>query len=136
MRTPDAASIAAKWARVTPTRQQDYQTGVQGAANAWQEGVNGAQDSWAQGVATAAANGSYSSGVQGRGQFYAAQASGVGPGRWAQGVQASSSRYQSGVSRPLAALSSLTLPPRGPKGAPQNMQRVQVVVDALRASRL
>jgi hypothetical protein len=135
IRVPSAASIAEKWARVTPGRQTDYQNGVAGAAAAYQEGVNGAADTWAQGVQQAIGDDRYRMGVQGKGQMYASQASQIGAGRWAQGVPAARSRYESGVARPLQALAAVSLPPRGPKGAPQNIQRVTAVVEALRASR-
>lgn len=136
IRVPSAATIAEKWARVTPGRQTDYQNGVAGSAQAWQEGVNSAKDSWAQGVQQAIGEDRYSRGVQGAGQLYASQAAQIGAGRWAQGVPAARSRYESGVARPLQALQSVSLPPRGPKGAPQNIQRVTAVVEALRASRM
>jgi hypothetical protein len=135
IRVPSAASIAEKWARVTPGRQSDYQAGVQGAAQAYQEGVNAAGSSYEQGVQAAIGEQSWQRGVQNKGQKYSSKASQIGAGRWAQGVPAARADYEAGVARPLQALASITLPPRGPKGAPQNLQRVAAVVEALRAAR-
>lgn len=136
IRIPDAASIAEKWARVTPGRQQDYTQGVQQAGQAWQEGVNASADNYALGVQAAIGEGSYHRGVQGKGQKFATKSSQIGAGRWAQGVPAARADMEQGVQRTVAALRGLTLPPRGPKGAPQNMQRAAAVVEALRAARM
>lgn len=135
IRVPSAASIAEKWARVTPGRQADYTSGVQGAGQAWQEGTNNAVDAWGQGVQQAIGEDRYRMGVQGKSQLYAQQAATLGAGRWAQGVPAARSRYETGVAKPLQALAAVTLAPRGPKGSPGNLQRVAQVVEALRASR-
>jgi hypothetical protein len=136
IRVPTASAIAEKWARVTPGRQTDYQNGVSGAAQAYQDGVNSAGDAYSQGVQAAIGNGSYQKGVMNKGAKYASKASQIGAGRWAQGVPAARSDYETGVQRPLAALASLTLPPRQAKGSPSNLQRVALVVDALRASKM
>lgn len=136
IRVPSAAAIAEKWARVSPTRAQDYTTGVQGAAQAYQEGVNGAKASYEQGVQNAIANGSWDRGVQGKGGKYASKAAGIGSQRWGTGISGARSDYEQGVARPLQALAAVTLSPRAEKGNPMNLQRVSQVVAALRASKM
>ena len=135
MRVPTPAAAGAKYASVTPTRQTYYQTGVQGAGQRWQDGVNISQDVWALGVQQAMAQGRYSTGVAGKGTLYSTRASTIGAPRWGQGVAAAEPAYESGVTRFFQVLAALTLPPRGPVGSPQNLQRVQIVDEALRAAK-
>jgi hypothetical protein len=134
-KVPSPGSAAEKWARVTPTRQSDYQTGVQGAAQRYQDGVNNAGSSWSGGVQAAISNNSYEQGVAGKGGHYAQQAATIGAPRWAQGVGSARPRYEQGITRVFAAISAVNLPAKGPKGSPQNLNRVQAIVDAERAAR-
>ena len=135
IRMPSPAAASEKWSRVTQTRQADYKEGVQGAGAAYQEGVSGAADIYAQGVQMAISEGRYASGVAGKGSKYASKASTVGPARWAQGVSGSRSDYEGGVARSFSAVASVSLPPKGAKGSPQNLARVAAVVEAQRAAR-
>jgi hypothetical protein len=132
---PTPQQAGQKYASVTPTRQQYYQTGVQGAANQWQAGVDGAEPTWSQGVTAAATAHRYSAGVAGKGSKYSTKAATIGTPRWAQGVSAAEPAYEQAVTRFFQVLASLNLPPRGPVGSPQNLQRVQMVDDALHAAR-
>jgi hypothetical protein len=133
MPTPQQAGQ--KYAQVTPTRQQYYQTGVQGAASKWQAGVDISESVWGQGVQQAIADRRYSSGVSGKGNTYATRAATIGAPRWGQGVAAAEPAYEQGVARFFQVLSALNLPARGPVGSPQNLQRVQMVDEALHAAR-
>lgn len=56
-----------------------------------------------------------------------------GPGRFAEGVAIGKDEWSKGFSPYQSAISALTLPARGPKGSPQNIQRVAAVATALRA---
>lgn len=132
---PSPTDAGAKWAQQTPGRQQYYVSGVQGAAQSWQTGVDGSQSNWEAGVQDAVANRRYANGVAGKGQAYAQKASTIGGTRWAQGVSQGQPAYVTGVQPIFAALSSLTLPAKGPRGSIANLQRVQAVVDAERAAR-
>lgn len=132
---PPPHDAAAKWAAVTPTRAQYYTTGVQGAAQKWQSGVDSSNDNWGAGVQQAVADRRYATGVQGKGALYSQKAATIGSQRWGQGVSQAAPAYETGVQPIFAALSALNLPPKGPKGSPQNLQRVQAVVDAERAAR-
>lgn len=135
IRVPTPAAAAEKWSRVTPGRQQDYTAGVAAAGNEWQEAVNRSEDAWNAGVAQAAAEDRYMAGVAGKAARYSQRAQSVGGPRWAQGVQNARADYERAIAPIFNAISSLTLPPRAQRGAPQNLQRVQVVVEALRAVR-
>ena len=136
MRMPSPQAAGAKWKTVTPGRQSFYQAGVQGAASAYQEGVTGAGDRYSQGVQQAIANNQWQSGVEGKGSRYAMRASTVGAPRWSDGVGRGESDYAAGVAPYFQAIGGMSLPPRGPKGAPQNYARSQSVGDALHAIKI
>jgi hypothetical protein len=135
IKVPSPASAGQKWAQVTPTRQQYYQSGVTAAGPAWQAGVDGAEGTWQQGVSAAAAANRYSSGVSGKGSKYSSKAASIGTPRWGQGVAAAEPAYEQAVAKFFNVLAGLNLPPRGPVGSAQNLQRVQMVDEALHAAR-
>jgi hypothetical protein len=54
-----------------------------------------------------------------------------GPGRWAEGVQLSTDNYAKGFAPFAQVIANTTLPPRGPKGDPSNIQRVAAMAKAL-----
>ena len=124
-----------KWQRRVAGGQSDYQTGVQAAGNRYQEGVSGAGDSYAQGVQMAIGEHRWESGTQGKGARYSQKAASVGAPRWTQGVAQAGGEYEAGQQRNNAALSGVNLMKKGPKGSPGNLANVQLVVEALRASR-
>ena len=124
-----------KWQRRVSGAQQDYQTGVQGAGNRYQEGVSNAGESYNAGVQMAIGEHRWEAGTQGKGARYAQKASTTGAPRWTQGVAAAGGDYEAGQSRNNAALSAVSLMKKGPKGSPGNLANVQLVVEALRASR-
>lgn len=59
-----------------------------------------------------------------------------GPSRWAEGIGMSTQAYEDGFAPFRRVIEVTTLPPRGPKGDPRNIQRVQVMADALHKEKL
>jgi len=133
LQVKDAATVAKKWATRAGAAGQDYANGVNGTAKDWASDTAAAAPAWAAGVQTAAANGSFAKGVNAAGTAkWKAKASNVGAARYPQGVAAASQYYQNGIAGVLQVLSAITLPPRGPKGDPGNLNRVAIVTQALR----
>lgn len=131
-RQVDSARTAQKWARVTPTRTQDYVEGVQAPAVDWQQATSAAQGNYEQGVQQAIAGKRFGKGVaaagSGKWQSKALQKGGV---RWGPGVQEAAPDYQSGFSPFADVINRTTLPARFPKGDPRNIQRVAAIATAL-----
>lgn len=136
MRNASPQMAGKKWKDVTPGRMSFYQSGVSAAGGAYEEGVRGAGDRYASGVQQAISNGQWQAGVEGKGSRYAMKASTVGGSRWSDGVSRAETDYVSGVTPYLQAISGMSLPPRGPKGAAQNYGRSQAVGDALHAIKI
>lgn len=132
IRMPSPSDAAQKWSSVSATRSGDYTKGVEGGGQAWQEGVNMAESTWAEGVQGAIGRGGYSKGVSGKASKYVQRASTLGSQRWTTGIQASGDAYQRGVAPIFNAIGNVTLPPRGARGNPSNILRVQAVNEAAR----
>jgi hypothetical protein len=124
---------AEKWVRKASASTQDYTDGVDNPRVPWATAAAAAAANQAAGVQAAIARQAYAKGVQKAGNDkWQRKASGVGASRFSQGVQAGQSDYQSGVAPYLQVIESTTLPPRGPKGDPKNLQRVAAIATALR----
>jgi hypothetical protein len=133
MQVKDAATVAAKWAARAGAAGQDYAKGVTNTQKDWATDTAAAAPAWAAGVQAAAGNGSFAKGVNAAGTAkWKNKAANVGAARYPQGVAAASQYYQTGIGPVLQVLSGITLPARGPKGDPGNINRVTAVTTALR----
>jgi hypothetical protein len=137
LKVKDAATAATKFVTRSQAAAQDYQKGVTGAGNTWQAHSAAAADSWGAGVQTAVSNGRYAKGVtRVGGQKWEAAATGKGAQRYPNGVSLAGPAWQAATGPYLDTIASLNLPPRRPKGDPANMQRAQMVADALRKKKV
>lgn len=120
--------VASKWARRAGQAGKDYADGVQNPKRDWAEATGAAADNWNQGVTQAAGEGRFARGVSNAGT--AKWKRGVetkGKARFQAGVQTAEGEFRQAFSPYLSALNSASLPPRGPKGDPGNIARVQAV---------
>lgn len=132
----DLGAIAEKYSRVTPGRTQDYQAGVQQTNPAdFENRAAAGADNWQAGVTQAAAEGRFAAGIRGAGAKWQRKATQVGVGRFGPGVQAAREDYSSGFEPFHRIIQGLTLDPRGPRGDPRNIQRVNQLAQALNAAR-
>jgi hypothetical protein len=132
IQTKDISAVAAKWTQRAQAAGTDYSNGVKNPRRDWASNTAAAADSWAQGVQDAVGNGRFARGVNAAGTpKWQAGAVGKGATRYPQGVAAGSPNYSNGFAPYLQVISGLTLTPRGPRGSPGNVQRVQVIADAL-----
>lgn len=125
--------IAAKWARVTPLRTEDYQRGVQQPRRDWAQNAVAANQTYVQAVTQAAQQGRFSAGVADAGTpKWQRKTLDKGVNRWGPGVQASTGDYQSGFEPFRQVIEQTQLPARKPTGDPGNIERVRVMAVALR----
>lgn len=133
----DAAASAKKFTTNASNAQTAYSNGVATAGPVWAANTKAAADTWQQGVQQAAAQGRFAAGVNQSSQNkFQTRASGVGPGRYNVGVSGAGDAWQSGTQPFLNTIAGLNLPARGVKGSPQNIQRVAMIAEALRAKKL
>ena len=127
------AAIEAKWARVTPTRTEDYTLGIRNPKRDWAQAAVGAKESHKAAMQAAATADSYAKGVAKAGtQTWQDKAIKKGPSRFAEGVIVGAGDYGSGFAPYADTIKATTLPARFPRGDIRNLERVKVISQALR----
>lgn len=131
-RVKPAADIAAKWARVAPTRQQDFEAGVADPQVDWARSTSAARESWEQGINESIQRGAFSRGVESAGsEKWRRKTRDVGAQRWGAGVRAAQQDMETAIQPYRDAIERTVLPPRGPRGDPRNLERSAVMARAL-----
>lgn len=132
VQTKPLDQVVSKWQRKVQGATQDYQEGVNNPKADWQTETIKAEGRYREGVTRAASEGRFGKGVQRAGtEKWKRGATGKGVGRWTEGVNAATQDYSNGMGDVLSTIQGVTLPPRGPKGDPQNYARVQAIGTAL-----
>lgn len=133
----DVTRSAEKWRRRTETAGAEYEEGIRNPRADWADRTAAAEGNYEQGVQAAIQRKSFGKGVRKTGSAgWQEAALAKGPTRFAQGVAQSQDKYENGF-RPFAeTIAKLTLPPRGPKGDPKNINRVAVIAKALHERKL
>jgi len=132
-----ASEIAAKWARVTPGRTEDYKAGVLSPRKSWEEAAKAAEGAYGAGVTAAVGAKRFSKGVAKAGQAeWQGKASTKGADRYGPGVQMAEEDYSKGFAPYADVISRTVLPPRRAKGDPGNIERVRIMAAALRAAKV
>ena len=125
-------NVEDRWVKRASVATEDYRSGVQDPRKDWAEAAIAARDAYKQGVTQALQRGAWERGVSTAGSaHWARRAAEIGADRFAQGVAASQARYAEKVKPYLDTIERMTLPPRGPKGDPRNIQRVAAIAKAL-----
>lgn len=131
------ADIAAKWARVTPQRAEDYRQGVMNPRVSWSVATAAASDRYKAGIQEAIQQDRFAKGVKAAGDArWQQRATEVGPQRFSEGVATSEARYEEGFKPYAEVIANTTLPPRFAKGDPRNLDRVRVMSQALRKKKV
>ena len=129
--------VSTKWSEVTPQRAGEYQSGVSTPRRSWSQATTDAAENYNAGVSDAMSRGSFAKGVQAAGdEKWRKGALEKGVSRWPQGVRLGKSNYSQGFAPYHAAISGLTLSPRGPKGDPRNYDRVREIGEKLHETKV
>ncbi len=127
--------IARKWIDRASVAGAEYEAGVSAPRTAWSAAAQAAGQIYRSAVTEAAQQGRFEAGVQAAGDAkWQSRARALGPARFAQGVQVAEPDYRQRFGQVRAAIEAVTLPARGPKGSPQQVQRFQAMRDALIAA--
>lgn len=131
-----AATIADKWGRVTPQRTEDYRDGVENPRVDWATAAAAAEDQYAAGITASIARKGYGTGIKTAGTAkWKEKSMTKGPARFAEGVSLGTGDYEKGFGKFRDVIEKTSLPPRGPKGDPRNLERVRMMAQALRAAK-
>lgn len=132
----DAGKIARKYARVTPTRREDYAEGVAAPSKDWLSSYMGAEKAMHDGLTKAMTERRLVGGAKKAGTMkWQANTikKGVEQDRWGNGVAIAGPAFEAGFA-PYADVINQTvkvLPPRREKGNPDNIKRVAVMSKAM-----
>ena len=130
---PSIDEVTRKWKSRASGAASDYSAGIARAPGAVSAAL-AAKGSWASGVQAAVSNDSFAKGL-GRSSDAAwkTAAATKGAARYGPGIAAAEGEFRTGMGRVLSAISGVTLPPRGPKGVDNNIERVRAMAKALEA---
>jgi hypothetical protein len=129
--------ISEKWTRVVAVSQSEYQAGVESPRKDWKAATVAAATNFAAGVQKAISEKRFEKGVAAVGTAkWQLRATTVGVNRWTEGVAVSRDAYEAGFAPYRTVIEQTTLPARGPKGDPKNIQRVAAIATALHAEKL
>ena len=129
--------ISDKWARQSANSQSEYVAGVTNPKADWANQTIAAEGNYDRGVQQAITAKRFGKGVRRRGtSFWQERTLTKGPSRWAEGIQVSQDAYEKGFAPYRDIIEKTTLPERGPKGDPKNIQRVGVLAAALHKGKL
>jgi hypothetical protein len=124
--------VARKWAAVTPARTGEYEAGVRAPRKDWAAETGAASEAYKQGVTEAIAKDRFRKGVARAGSpKWLKGALEKGTQRWGPGVALAEDAYRQGFAPYREAIANVKLPPRGPRRSPNNLARVNAVVEAL-----
>jgi hypothetical protein len=131
--TKPASQVVEKWQRRAAVASPEYLAGIRNPRTSWADAAGKANENYKQAVTQAANQNRFQSGVQKAGDGkWQSGAEKKGPSRFIEGVQVSGPEFSQKIGEVLQTISSVTLPPRGPKGSPQNYQRIMPIGEALR----
>ncbi len=129
--------ISGKWARVAAVSQTEFEEGVRNPRSDWAEKTRAAEGNYERGVQAGISRKSFGKGVAKAGTAkWQERTLTKGPARWSEGIQQSRGAFEAGFAPFREVIQRTTLPPRGPKGDPKNIQRVAVLADALHQEKL
>lgn len=128
--------ISKKWKERASQAGDEYRQGVENPRRDWAESTADADAARREGLAAADARNAFVTGVRDAGTTkWKERAIKVGPARYRQGVNVAEDAHRQGYSRYHNVISGLNLPPRGPKGSPENLERVRAITEALHAEK-
>ena len=129
------AQIVEKYRRRASAAGPDYQAGVSAPRVDWSQASQSGNDAWKQGVQQAVSEDRFARGVQSAGTSkWQRKAIALGVGRYGPGISEGAPDYEKGFAPVRQAIESVTLPPRGARGDPRNIERVRIIAEAARAA--
>lgn len=131
------SKIADKWGANSALAGDSYREGVQSPRRSWAASAAAADEARRAGLVEADARNAFVNGVNAAGDVkWKTNSAVLGPARFRQGVQNAKPVFSAGFSKYHGVIAGVTLPPRGPKGSPENIERVRTIADALHQARV
>jgi len=129
--------IATKYVEVAPTKAPYYEKEVKAAGDDWKEGALAGQKAYETAMRDPKVLARRKEQIDDAAkEKYVRKAGTLGPDRYAAGTAAAKEDFRSGFEKYHGVIAALTLPERGPRGDPKNINRVKAVADALHKARV
>jgi len=134
---PKVRSGGTKWQRRAAQAAPDYAAGISNPKRQWAEATRASADAWTAGVQQAISTGSFAKAASQEAQnHWQVKAQTLGQQRYGHGVQAALDRYERGFAPYKAVIEGVTLPERGRRGDPANLERTRIMAEALHNARM
>lgn len=125
------------WKRRSAASTPDYTAGIQNPRKDWAQESAAAEENYNAGVQAAISRSAFGKGVADAGTAkWKKNALAKGVTRWASGIALAEGAYVDGFAPYRTIIENTSLPARGPKGDPKNIERVRVMADALHQEKL
>jgi hypothetical protein len=136
LKVKSVESSAKKFVTRGTAAVNDYTNGIKDTNNQAENAI-AAKGAYEQGITDSIARGAREAGLAKAGTAkWKSKALALGSARYAPGITNAKDDYVKGVKPYLDTLESLELSPRGPKGSPENLNRVAEVTTALRNKKI
>ena len=134
----DISLSAQKWSRNAGAAATEFAANAQAAAAKWGTETQKAGANFRQAISAGNIQAKFERGVAKAAQSgrFARKLAAVGSSRYSEGVGAAQQDWSSGFEPYQAVLSTLTYPPRAPRGDARNYERVKTPGQALNAKRI
>lgn len=130
------SEIAEKFVRRASGAGEEYRKGVRSAGD-WQGPTAAASGNYAAGVQAAISDDRFTKGVRDvSNEEWKRKAETKGGANYGVGIRSSQDDFTKGYGPFREVVAGLTLPPRGPKGSPENYDRVRLVGEAQHNAKL
>ena len=125
-----------RWKNRAAGSTDTYVEGARNPRKPWAEATAAAESNYNEGISKSIAKKSFGKGVRKAGDSKHLQGIETkGASRYASGIAFGQAAYASGVAPYLQVIESISLPPRGVKGDPRNLERVSKITTALSKKR-
>jgi hypothetical protein len=137
MKITPIATVIQNWVNGAAAATAKYIEGIRNPRTLWRSATLAAVATWEAGIQQAISNNLFHKGVSNTTDIdWGSAAETKGAPRYAPGVRAGVTKYQEAFEPYHKALSSLQLPPRGPRNSESNYERVRLIGDTLAKIRI
>lgn len=135
-RIKSLSEIASKFVRRASGAGEEYKKGVS-ATQDWQGPTAAAAGNYASGVTAAISDGRFEKGVaKVTTEEWKSKAMTKGGANYGVGIRTSEQDFSRGYAPYREVVASVVLPPRGPKGSPENYERVRAIGEAQHSAKI
>lgn len=126
------STIVTKWGKKSSVAGPEYRDGVTSPRRSWATAAAAADENRKAGLARADERGAFVAGILKTGDVkWKNNSIKLGVPRYPQGVQNAQPEFSAGFAPYHAVIQGVTLSPGGPRGSPENLERVRQISTAL-----